>query len=97
MLTPKDRMPFEPVENQRDETQILKDQDMTLERDISDIDETMGAKSTSLDDIENGPEEFIQGEIDVKEQMDRTTRAMEAAIERSSGKRSHEKLDIYQK
>lgn len=49
------------------------------------------------DDLENEPDEFIRGEVDVKTQMDRTTRIMEETFERSSGRKSHLKLDTFQK
>lgn len=63
-------------ENHDDESQILSDQDMTNEEDIKDLDENMGAKTNSLNDLENEPAEFIRGEVDVREQMERTTRRM---------------------
>lgn len=85
----------ETVGNRRDETQIISDQDMTNEGDITALDENMGAKTNSLDSLEDEPADFVTGEIDVKEQMDRTTRAMDDAIERSSGRRSHVKRDTY--
>ncbi len=70
-----------------DEAQIIADQDMTREGNIMDLDENMGAKTNSLDQLEDEPNDFLSGEVDVKEQMDRTTKAMDYAIDRSTGKR----------
>lgn len=67
-------------ENHDDEAQILTDQDLTNETDITELDENLGAKSNSLDDLENEPADFMRGEVDVTEQMERTTRAMEAVL-----------------
>ena len=66
--------------NHDDESQILTDQDLTNEGDITELDENLGAKSNSLDDLENEPADFLRGEVDVTEQMERTARAMEAVI-----------------
>lgn len=70
----------EPIENHDDESQILADQDLTNENDITELDENLGAKSHSLDDLEKEPADFMRGEVDVKEQMERTTRAMDSVI-----------------
>jgi hypothetical protein len=72
------------VENHDDESQILTDQDLTNESDITVLDENLGAKSKSLDTLENEPAEFMRGEIDVSEQMTRTIRAQEALDHQSS-------------
>lgn len=85
----------ESIGNRRDESQIIADQDMTNEGDITALDENMGAISNSLDALEDEPAEFIRGEVDVVEQMNRTTRAMEEAIDRSTGRRAHVKRDTY--
>ena len=69
-------------ENHNDESQILTDQDMTNEEDIKELDENMGAKTNSLDDLENEPAEFIRGEVDVSEQIERTTRRMTRHLRR---------------
>lgn len=66
-------------ENTEDEKEILGDQDLTEKIDLSD-DENMGAHSNSLDSLEEEPEDFLEGEVDVKEQMDRAADAMEASI-----------------
>lgn len=67
-------------ENHDDESQILSDQDLTNEGDIMELDENLGARTNTLDDLENEPADFMRGEIDVTEQMERTTRAMDAVI-----------------
>lgn len=81
--------------NRDDEDQILADQDMTNEHDITELDENMGAISNSMDTLENGPDEFLQGDVDVVTQMKRTTRAMNQAIDESSGRKAHPKPDTY--
>lgn len=68
------------TENIRDESQILADQDQTMKHDLAKLDENMGAMSNSLEAIENEPEDFMNGEIDVKEQMDRARQAMAYSI-----------------
>lgn len=66
-------------ENSEDEKEILTDQDLTEKLDPSD-DENMGAHSNALDSLEDEPEDFLEGEVDVKEQMDRAADAMESSI-----------------
>lgn len=50
-------------ENQNDESKILSDQDMTTRGDLT--------QTTSVENLEDDPKDFVSGEIDVKEQMDR--------------------------
>lgn len=83
--------------NRRDESQIIADQDLTNDHDITNLDEKMGAISNSMDTLENEPDEFLQGDVDVVTQMRRTRRAMDAAIDESSGRRAHVKQDTYKK
>ena len=71
----------EAMENKGDEEKIIGDQDQTMiEGDITNLDENMGAKTYSLDTVEDEPEDFMRGEIDVKTQMDRTAREIDAAV-----------------
>jgi hypothetical protein len=67
-------------ENSNDESDILSDQDLTSKIDLLEDDENLGAHSRSLDALEDEPDEFLEGEIDVKEQMDRAAEAMESSI-----------------
>jgi len=83
------------IGNRRDESQIISDQDMTNEHDIAALDENMGAKTRSLDSLEEEPLDFIQGEVDVVTQIERTTQAMEEAALESSGRKAHTKPDTY--
>lgn len=69
----------EASENERDEAGILSDQDIT-EKFTNSLDENLGAKTNSLDSLEEEPDQFLTGEIDVKEQMDRAADAMDASI-----------------
>ncbi len=66
------------VENAADEANILSDQDETMMSDPSAEDPNLGSDGTELDE----PGEFARGEIDVKEQMDRTMAAMDANLHR---------------
>lgn len=70
----------EVLENRRDEADVLSDQDITTSSRPHEIDENLGAKSRSLGDLEKEPIDFMSGEIDVKEQMDRATEAFEDSI-----------------
>ncbi len=69
-----------PTEENRDESDIIADQDQTIKTHLLQDDENMGAHSRALDVLEDEPDDFIQGEIDVKEQMDRTADAMDASL-----------------
>lgn len=63
------------VENSADEADILSDQDETQQSaDLSANEDNMISEGTEL----KGPDDFARGEIDVKEQMDRTMAKMDA-------------------
>lgn len=75
----------EAPENSMDEKEILGDQDQTIYNGTKRTfrrrdDENMGAKSLSLDSLEDEPDDFIRGDVDVKEQMDRAADAMESSL-----------------
>ncbi len=70
----------EAYENSDDEAQILADQDQTTPDDNLTRDENMGAPSNSLEAMEDEPGDFMRGEVDVKEQMDRAADAMDSSI-----------------
>lgn len=70
----------EASEDTMDEKDILGDQDLTLKGDLGSDDENMGAHTRAYDMIEDEPDEFMQGSIDVKEQMDRTADAMDTSL-----------------
>lgn len=67
-------------ENSDDESDILSDQDQTEKMDLLSDDENMGAHSKSLGVLEDEPDDFMEGEIDVKTQMDRAAAALDASI-----------------
>jgi hypothetical protein len=67
-------------ENKKDESDILSDQDQTLYKDALNRDENMGAISNSLESLEDEPPDFMRGEVDLVEQMDRASNAMDASI-----------------
>ncbi len=70
-------------ENPGDETGILLDQDRTAPENMRnmEMDDNMGAISDSPESLEDVPADFIRGEIDVVEQMERAASAMEDSIE----------------
>lgn len=82
----------EPEENQKDESKILSDQDMTLKEDLT--------QASTLDNVEDDPNEFVTGEVDVKEQMDRTAHVVADSLKgvqnaRSQRDRSSELLESF--
>jgi hypothetical protein len=70
----------EPYENEEDEAQILTDQDQTTPDDLITQDENMGAPTNTLESLEDEPADFMRGELDVKEQMDRAADALDSSI-----------------
>jgi hypothetical protein len=67
-------------EDQSDESDILADQDLTEKMDLLSDDENLGAHSRSLDSLEDEPDDFMEGELDVKAAMDRAAEALDASI-----------------
>jgi hypothetical protein len=57
----EDKIIFNNSENVEDEAEI-----------VGDVDETTSDHSLEEEELEDLPEKFIRGELDVKEQMDRT-------------------------
>ena len=79
------------TENLEDEMEILGDQDETSATGMPDAeDEVMGGMGTG-DDYGLSTNEFARGEIDVSEQMARTSAAMEKAGGRLDGNLTHVK------
>ena len=95
MKNESDELLSDKSESIEDEMQIVGDQDLTNEHDIEAPDENMGAISQSLQPSENESAEFMRGDVDVVTQMNRTTRAMDDAIEESSGSKAHPKKQTY--
>ena len=76
-------------ENGRDEMEILMDQDETNPRSLADVeDQVMGGLGTE-DEFGMGTEDFALGEIDVAEQMARTSAQMEKAAGRLDSDLTH--------
>ena len=73
-------LPGNGVENMADESNILSDQDETLLADTLGNDPDIGSDGTDEFGLDN--QEFANGEIDLKEQMDRATANMDAKIHR---------------
>jgi hypothetical protein len=65
----------EPGENEEDESGILANQDETNPGEVNDDDAVMGAGPTDL--MESDREDFLRGDVDVKDQMDRASRVMD--------------------
>ncbi len=73
--------PALPQENPGDESDILTDQDQTFPNTPSqEQDDKMGAITQNLNTLEDEPGDFMRGEIDVKEQMDRAADALDVSI-----------------
>lgn len=69
------------TENTEDEAQILANQDETRSGALDEDDAVMGGMGTADEfGLESGA--FARGEIDLKEQMERTTRAFDRATHR---------------
>lgn len=64
------------TENARDEAIIIGDQDQTVSDDANLNNASMGQAYRIAKSLEEEPADFVRGEVDVKEQMDRTARAM---------------------
>jgi hypothetical protein len=70
-------------ENASDEAGILADQDETLQALPTDDSADIGSLGTKEDfGVESRDFQFARGEIDVKEQMDRTTAEADATLHR---------------
>ena len=67
----------------KDAEDILTDQDQTLYSDPDSEEKSSVALGSDSPSFGQETNEFIRGEIDVKEQMDRTGRVMDAAIGKS--------------
>ena len=80
MIPESPNLPGHGTENAVDEAGILADQDETLLADARDNDANVGGDGTDEFGLDNA--EFANGEIDVKEQMDRATANMNAKIHR---------------
>lgn len=66
---------MEPGENEKDESDILANQDETNPGEVNDDDAVMGAGPTDLP--ESDRDDFLRGDVDVKDQMDRASRVMD--------------------
>lgn len=80
MIPESPNLPGNGTENSADESDILSDQDETLLADASDNDADLGGDGTDEFGLDNA--EFANGEIDLKEQMDRATANMDAKLHR---------------
>jgi hypothetical protein len=80
MIPESPNLPGHGTENLADEANILADQDETLLANTLDDDANLGSDGTDEFGLDN--KEFANGEIDVKEQMDRATANLNAKIHR---------------
>jgi hypothetical protein len=80
MIPESPNLPGNGTENLSDEANILADQDETLLANPADNDVNIGSDGSDEYGLDNA--EFANGEIDVKEQMDRATANMNANIHR---------------
>lgn len=70
----------EASEDAHDETKILSDQDQTMRPDLTSVTTRKSSTSTQLDSLEDLPGDFMRGDIDVKEQMDRAATALDRSL-----------------
>ena len=70
----------EPSENPRDESKILSDQDQTMKADLTSVTTRKSSTNTELESLEDLPGDFMRGDIDVKEQMDRAASALDTSL-----------------
>lgn len=80
MENQKDRDNDKPQDDSEDEASIISDQDESRMRSNVVKDEFTGPASSSLE-ASDFSDEFLAGEIDVREQMDKTTEAIQDALE----------------
>jgi len=71
--------PGAPSEDSRDESDIMTDQDSTRMSHLLTDEESVGA-GNALEAMEDEPGDFMRGELDVKEQMDRAATALDASL-----------------
>jgi|GEM_PF-5174954 len=84
MIPESPNLPGNGTENLADEANILADQDETLLGNAAENDANLGGDGTDEFGLDNA--EFANGEIDLKEQMDRATAHMNAKIHRPTEK-----------
>jgi hypothetical protein len=77
------------VENSEDEASIMADKDETLDG-RTDLERGPNRLSRS---VEDEPEDFIEGDVDVKTQMDRTERQLRAHLDGGDGDRGRHEDD----
>lgn len=80
----------EVFENERDEADIMADKDQTLDPMSFDGEERPTRLANNLEDE---PEDFIEGEVDVKRQMDRTERMQRSAFDGTDAYRGRHEDD----
>ena len=68
-------------ENRVDEKEILIDKDQTVKPDIRTARRVFDSQELTLEPLEDLPADFMRGEIDVREQMDRAADAIEASLQ----------------
>lgn len=74
-----DSAPGQAFENAEDAALILGDQDITFNEEEITEDDKLGSDGSDNNpmSVENEPPAFVRGEVDVAEQMSRTTRAID--------------------
>lgn len=80
----------EVFENERDEADIMADKDQTLDPLSFEREERQTRLANNLEDE---PEDFIEGEVDVKRQMDRTERLQRSAFDGTDAYRGRHEDD----
>lgn len=70
----------EATENHVDESGILIDKDQTTKVDVKNLKKQMKQTDRALDTLEDLPADFMRGEIDVVEQMDLASSALDSSL-----------------
>lgn len=76
-------IPGSAQENPEDEAGILTDQDRTSPENMRNLemDDNLGAISDSPESLEDEPSDFMRGEIDVVDQMERAATALDDSLQ----------------
>lgn len=89
-MIPEEVFPEVDIENSRDEASIIADKDQTREGRSLNREQS---KNTMSRDVEDEPEDFIEGDVDVKTQMDRAERQFRAQLDGTDGSRGRHEDD----
>jgi hypothetical protein len=90
MAHPKEFSRSSALENEEDEAAIMADKDQTRDPLSFEHEER---HNRFANNVEDEPEDFIEGDVDVKRQMDRTERLMQSQLDGTDGNRGRHEDD----